>query len=59
MPVFPIRTFLDSTMVTPRQRDRMAVFRLSKEARVSADDSPTHDALDKRKCRGSEGTEQS
>lgn len=39
MPVFSIRTFLDESMITSRQRERMAGFRLSKEARVSVSDA--------------------
>ncbi|MEI4235252.1 hypothetical protein [Roseovarius sp. D22-M7] len=39
MPIFSIRTYLDDLMLGPRDRERMAGFRLSRDSIVSAEDS--------------------
>lgn len=39
IPVFSIRTFLDESMLSARHRERMAGFRLSRDALVSEEDS--------------------
>lgn len=39
MPVFSVRTYLDGSMLSTRDRERMAGFRLSRDPIVSAEDS--------------------
>lgn len=39
MPVFSVRTYLESSMLGPRELERMAGFRVSRDATVSAEDS--------------------
>lgn len=39
MPVFSVRTYLHSSMLTPRDRERMAGFRLSRDPVVAYEDS--------------------
>ncbi len=39
IPVFSIRTFLDESRLSARHRERMAGFRLSRDALVSEEDS--------------------
>jgi hypothetical protein len=39
MPVFSVRTYLDSSMLGSRERERMSGFRLSRDAVVSVEDS--------------------
>lgn len=39
MPIFSVRTYLDASMLTARDRERMAGFRLSRDPIVSAEDS--------------------
>ena len=39
MPVFSVRTYLESSMLGPRELERMAGFRVSRDATVSAEDA--------------------